>query len=258
METVVEISELVRTLPRRESPPQPVAAPAEVVYDHSFSHAGLLRTLALTAGVLFGLHLLTVVAYLLHWPAAFTMADKFYFDRESNFPSIFSFLLLLTAAALLGVIASHKRRHADPFKFQWRLLAWIFLGLALDEAVSIHELLIDPLRFAFHLSGWLRFSWVLVGVPVVGGLGLAYLRFLQALPTPARVRFMVAGAVYVTGVIGLEMISGCFFVNIEDRSPTYLLLMTLEETAEIVGVLLFIRALLLYLRPQVHRLRLAR
>lgn len=119
-----------------------------------------------------------------------------------------------------------------------------------DEALSFHEMLIDPMRTTFGLSGLMRFSWVLVGGTFVAAFGLAYVSFLRHLAPVARRQFVLAGAVYVTGVLGFEMISGPFFEAHEaGRSVApYLALMTIEETLEMTGILLFIRALRNYLQ----------
>lgn len=186
--------------------------------------------------------------------------EKFFFDREANFPSFFSSFILFGAAVLLAVIGQLKRADGDAFWKHWLGLSGIFLFLAVDETVSLHESLIEPLRDTFHLSGYLYFSWVLAGGAFVLLFAAAYARFLGNLSGPMRGRFILAGAVYVGGAVVLEALGSRYFtpgssdLALYYQTPTYLVLMTLEESLEMGGILLFIATLLAYLKAYVHRL----
>ena len=201
-----------------------------------------------------------VAQFVLHYRPSSTLFTKFYFDREANFPSFFSSFILFFAAILLAVIAALKREDRDAFRVQWQMLSIIFFALAVDETVGLHELLIEPLRNTFHLTGYLRFSWVLVGAAFLVVFVVAYTRFLLHLTLRMRLRFLLAGAVYVLGAVVFEAIGGAYFTDgnldpgTDNQTPTYLVIMTLEETCEMVGILLFITTLFAYLRTYAHRL----
>ena len=78
-------------------------------------------------------------------------------DRELNLPTLFSTLLLLASALLLKRISRTPWRD-DPA--DWILLSRIFIFLALDEALQIHEILIFPgLRHQIHPA--LASTWVI-------------------------------------------------------------------------------------------------
>lgn len=184
---------------------------------------------------------------------------KFYFDREGNLPSYFSAIILLFASTILVFIAILKRRDKDSFSSQWAFLAILFLALSVDEAVSFHEILIEPLRKAYQLSGVLRFPWVIVGGAFVGIFCIAYLRFLLSLSRLMQRLFLLSGAIYIGGVLGCEMLSGYLFIgydNFSENSLPYMLAMTLEETLEMSGILLFIHTLLRYVKAYSPQLTL--
>jgi hypothetical protein len=135
-------------------------------------------------------------------------------------------------------------------------LAVIFLGLSADEVAVIHEITIAPLRTALGLGGLLWHAWVVLGAALVVLVGLIYLPFLARLPRATAVRIVMAGLVFVSGGIGLEMIGGAMIEAHGRTNLPYVLVMTCEEAAEMAGLILFIRALLLYVRDHVGTITL--
>jgi len=166
-------------------------------------------------------------------------------NREANVPTLFSTLLLLAAGFLLWVIARGKKEQSGDYYWHWKLLSIVFFYLAVDEAVGIHELLIVPLRTLLNAGGVLYFTWVIPGLAVVLGLGLYYLKFIMHLAVVDRFRFVVAGAMYVGGAVGVEMIGGHYYwMTNRAKDLNYTLITTLEESLEMAGLTLFIFALL--------------
>jgi len=84
---------------------------------------------------------------------------------EANIISWFSSLLLLIAGALLLLIARVETHSADTYARHWKILAWVFFFLSMDETASLHEELIVPLRNAIGTSGIFYFAWVIVAIP---------------------------------------------------------------------------------------------
>lgn len=161
---------------------------------------------------------------------------------EANITSWFSSLLLLIAGALLLLIARVKTHAADAFSRHWNILAWVFFFLSMDEIASLHEKLIVPLRDAMGASGIFYFAWVIVAIPLVLLFVLLYSRFLLNLPRRTAVQFVVAGAIFVIGALGFEMLGGLFHgVTIIYRGLT-----AVEETLENIGAGIFIITLLKY------------
>jgi hypothetical protein len=164
-------------------------------------------------------------------------------------PTFFSTLLLLIASLILAVIAGLKRVDCDPFSRHWLVLTLVLLAMATDEAAGFHELLIDPMRHAWNLSGALRFGWVIAGAAFTATYAVLSLRFIASLPAATRSMLVISGAVYVTGALGFEMVDGALYV--EEGVPgrnmlPYMLAMTAEETLEMLGIILFVRTLLAY------------
>ncbi len=66
-------------------------------------------------------------------------------DTELSIPSIYAFILLFIAAALLVLIAAYKKQAQARYATQWYVLAAGFTFMAFDEGASIHELLMAPM-----------------------------------------------------------------------------------------------------------------
>ena len=201
---------------------------------------------AITAGFLVAHSIVQVGIYGFgaekHW------LDSLNMDRELNLPTLFSSALLLLAALLMRRLGKSSPHIAAQ---DWRLLSKIFIFLALDEGLQIHEILIIPgLRHQVHPA--LASTWV---VPYTG-LALILLwrfrRFLGSIPPATTSRLLRAGAVYISGAIGMEMI-GSFAVRsslIRLHSPWYGAITGLEETLELLGIILLIDALIRALLEQ--------
>jgi hypothetical protein len=174
-------------------------------------------------------------------------------DGEANIPSWFSSSLLLVAALLLGLIAAAER-DMQSRAIQWLVLGLIFLFLSLDETAQLHELSIVPIRDRIGANGFLYYAWILPAGVCVSLFVLAYLRFLSQLPVRTRRLLLSAGAVYVGGALGVESISGWEAAIHGEYTLAYHLIVTLEELCEMMGVVLFIYALLDYLGTRCTRL----
>ncbi|MEJ7930088.1 hypothetical protein WG922_08890 [Ramlibacter sp. AN1015] len=229
------------------------AATADVVLRTS----RVISVLMACVAVLLVLHLVVVWSFLGEW--RFPAREKFYLDAENNLPTVFSMLILLTAAGLFAWIAAIKHQQRAPLRLHWLGLAVIFFMLTVDESASLHELLIRPLRDGFQLTGWLRFPWVLAGGLFVLCFAIAYLRFLAHLPSATRWTFIAAGVLYVGGALGMEMVGGQVFMEEGEPGRTlvpYMVAMTLEELFEMTGIVLLIYGLLRYLRQSGVALRI--
>jgi len=175
-------------------------------------------------------------------------------DVEWNLPSFFSVLMLLFAAMLLAVVTVLERKRASEHVLHWAVLTCGFLFMAADELVSLHEKLIFPLRRLLGGDdlGIFFFAWVIPGIVLVAGLGVFFLRFLFRLPVQTKRAFLVAGFLYIGGVIGIELIAGRHAEANGFRNLTYSVWTMIEESLEMAGIVVFIDALLVYLAVQ-HR-----
>jgi hypothetical protein len=165
---------------------------------------------------------------------------------EQNIPTWYTSSLLLACSMLLAVIAVGARNSKAPHVPHWWLLAAGFLYISLDETVSLHEAASGWMR----LGGVLYFSWVIPAGILVVLLGISYLRFLAHLPKKTRLQFIVAGAIYVTGAVVMELPLGYWTEQHGSQSFGYAAIDLVEESMEILGVTLFLLSLMDYLHAQ--------
>ena len=177
-----------------------------------------------------------------HW------LDSLNMDRELNLPTLFSSSLLLISALLMQRLGHNSNPDAGD---DWRLLSKIFIFLALDEALQIHEILIIPgLRHQVHPA--LASTWVVPYAALALIMLWKFRSFLGSIPRATATGLLRSGAVYVGGAIGMEMI-GSFAVRsslIRLHSPWYGAITGLEEALELVGIILLIDALMRALLAQ--------
>ncbi|MEG4144707.1 hypothetical protein [Microcoleus sp. Pol12B5] len=172
----------------------------------------------------------------------------FNLDQEINYPSWYSSFTLLFCAILLGIIASAKKKEGDRYFGHWKALGFMFVFFSLDEILSLHEILIiNDLRKALNLGGIFYFIWVIPGAIFVAITALGYLKFLLHLPRKIRDFFLLAGGIYVGGALGMEMATGYYADAVTQRNLIYGLMVCVEEILEMVGVIVFIYALLSYI-----------
>jgi len=190
-----------------------------------------------------------------HYRGLVEIAKRFDLDHEINVPTWFSSTALSGCAGLLAMICLANKRVGCRYVLHWGLLAVAFLYLSIDETANLHEILIVPLRRRLGAGGLLYFTWVIPGAACVGLFALAYLKFLFHLDKRTRYLFMLSGAVYVGGALGVEMLGGALADWYGLLSLRYLAAMAVEEVLEMVGVALFLYALLGYLRDHVGCLK---
>ena len=172
----------------------------------------------------------------------------FFIDGEGNVPAIFSTLLFLINAALFLMVWKAAGLAGDSQKV-WLLLACEFVFLALDESISIHERLIDPLIQALGATGIFYYAWIIpYGIGVVL-LAIIAIPVFWRMQKTIRFWFGLSAATYLFSAIGLEMISGKYLVMMNEKKDiVWILMITLEESLEMVGLIILVYALLLLLR----------
>jgi len=178
------------------------------------------------------------------------LLNRFDLGHEPSIPAFYSSFALLLAAVLLAVIAIGERRRNVADWTYWAVLALLFAGMSLDEMVMFHEMFVNSLRDSFQLRGILYFSWVIPGLITVAVVGICYLKFLLRLDAITRRLFILAASLFVGGAIGMEMIAGIVVERHGVASIGHLVVQTIEETCEMVGVVVFIYALLSYVEKQ--------
>lgn len=161
-------------------------------------------------------------------------------NREWSLPSLFSGAQLLLAAALLGRTASVERGRARPWA-AWAGLCAAFVFLSADETFAIHEMLNAPLRASLHTAGGaLHHAWVVPYLVLTAALGALYIPFLRRLPARDRNLFVLAGAIFVGGAVGCELVGGWLQAGSTVKTIPVVVEILVEETMEMGGIALFV------------------
>lgn len=174
-----------------------------------------------------------------HFQDPHDLVELFSLSYETNLPTWFASSLLFSCGLLLTLIALAKRRVADPYTRHWWGLVLAFLYISLDEFVQLHE----QANHWFDFGGVLYYGWVMPAAVVVAILGFCYLGFLRHLPRRSRQQFVVAGALYVGGALGVELGLGYWADVAGESNLVYGLIDLVEESMEMCGVSLFFYAL---------------
>ncbi len=181
----------------------------------------------------------------------------FNLDRELNFPTWYSAFMIGFCAILLKIIAVGKKQQSDRYTKDWQLLSVIFCLLAIDEVVSIHEILIIPeVSEALNLPWFLHSMWVIPGIFFVAWFIKRYRKFVDHLPTKSKQHFISAACTYIGGALIMEMIGSHFAESLGQQHIIYALIATVEEVLEMTGIIMFIYGLLYYLSKWAHQLDL--
>lgn len=167
----------------------------------------------------------------------------FSLGAENNLPTCFSTLALFLCSALLAAIATGEARRSGYRPFYWYALSGMFLFLSMDEMMSIHERLTDPLNSLISESEVFHYAWVLPYGVLVVIVASVFVRFLLYLPRRTALFFIISGALYVAGALGFEKLSGYHSSGFGNLNITYVALQTIEEVLEISGTILFLYAL---------------
>lgn len=214
-----------------------------------------MKVVRVLNGVVIGLLLANAWSYVA-LSASSAWAMSLDVNNEKNFATGFSVLLLLSCAWLLWRV-SRRLMKGDRFINHWRSLSLIFIGMACDEWFLVHERLNELLDNHFYTTGLFYYDWVIPGSLFVLGVVLIYLRFLQALPSKTRNHFLIAGGLYVSGALGMEMVSGYYIYHHGLGNRDVLsVLRGLEESMEMFGLIAFVYGLLVYLQSldrQAHK-----
>lgn len=236
--------EVLRRVPAALSVPEPAEVQAL-----SVAPTQVMRLLLCITGVLVGIHILTQLAIVAfssfvgrNW-----LVSMFDLGGEANLPATFSGALLLLSSLLLGMIALQKRRTGAPFTLLWTLLSAVFLFLSLDELASIHDNISSPMAQVYKTDGALMYGWVIPYGLAVGALLLVSVRFLLHLPPRTRNLFLLSGVLYVGAALGIELTQAYTNSLALETGPLAFMSVTLEEAMEMLGVVVFIYALLSYI-----------
>lgn len=144
-------------------------------------------------------------------------------DEENNLPTWWSGFLLLNVAFFVFVAAGAQ---LDGNRLYWFAIAAGFLLLAIDEVAGMHE----------SLNSAIEPSWAIFGGVLVAVVALAFVPFLLSLERHLALMFIVAGVIFVSGAIVVELLSE----ELDSDSIAYVFAVALEEGLEMLGALMFL------------------
>lgn len=205
--------------------------------------SNILKVLSLVIGLTIFLGIVTIPIHDSNFGVKFDM------DNENSIPAYISSLNLLLSAVILAFITVVKKKSREEYWRHWGILSFIFMLLSVDEMTAIHEDLAMGLgkMAGMREIGFGQFVWGVIGGILVLAFSAFYLRFLFSLTFKTRLRLIVAAAVFVGGALGVEVLSGYVLRSFGDVNLVYKGVVIVEESLEMLGILLFIRALLLYI-----------
>jgi hypothetical protein len=172
---------------------------------------------------------------------------KFNLNDEQNIPTYFSTILLFISGVLLACIAITCKKEENVDILYWKSLSIIFLLLSIDELASIHERVADIMEKFISASGFFYFAWVLPAIIFILLLSFCYIKFFLRLDKRTKVFFLLSGSIFIAGALGLEIYAGYILENISEMDFRCEMIAILEEACEMIGVTIFIYALLDYL-----------
>ncbi|MBC7811064.1 MAG: hypothetical protein H7175_07960, partial [Burkholderiales bacterium] len=182
----------------------------------------------------------------------FLFSYLFDVDKEANFPTWYSSAALLLCAGLLALVASA----AKTSRLHWWAMSGVFVLLSIDETVSLHERTMAPIYNILKVRGvidsaigeFLTYPWIILGAVFVLLFVIAYGRFLLRLPARTRWLFILGGALFVVGAMGMELVDSYFAQRYGHDNTFSHLSGILEESLEMFGVIIFAYGVLDYLR----------
>lgn len=188
--------------------------------------------------------------------SVYGLIDLFDLDHEQNLTTYFSTINLLTASALLFIIANYKKVNNQIFTKNWYALSGIFLYLSVDEGAKLHELLMRPTEYVLGCRNVFFFAWLVPGIIAMIIFALLFIKFFLHLPKKYKILFFSSAAIFVGGAMGMEMIDGHYASIYGGENVVYELLTSVEEGMEVAGIILFIYTLLSYIKEHIKDIKL--
>lgn len=193
-------------------------------------------------------HIVVHVMSLLFNIRSSPMAGLFLFFNmggESNLPTYISALYLLLSGFLCLLISKNELNFKKRLNWHWIGLAVGLLLMSVDEAAMIHEGIVGTFlkEYMGRGEGIMYYLWYRAYIPLVLVLIWLYLPFLKRLPLRYSSRFILSGLVYLGGSLGFEILEAYLAYHGNSKGLNVLV----EETFEMMGIVVLIHTLLLYL-----------
>lgn len=184
-----------------------------------------------------------------HLESAMGFIPLFNLDAEGTAPAFFSSFNLGFASLLLLLIAQDRKYHGDAYWRHWYGLAAGFLFMCIDESISLHEKIVHLVESTLVSQSYvINYGIAAFGLLVSLGLFITYFKFLLHLPWRSKRNFVLSGIVFISGAFVTEAIGGYIYHHATQATMGYYYATAVvEESLEMIGVVLFIKSLFLYI-----------
>ena len=176
-------------------------------------------------------------------------------NTEGNIPSWYTSFAILACAVLLAVIARARKTEGDPYAIYWTILALIFLYISVDEGAGVHDTLDFSLPSIGFVNSAPRYIRMLPVAILLIIFAVVYLKFLFYLPARTRLLIIVAGTIYVSGGFGMGFVMERYGTRHGWDNMSLEMLAAIEEFLEMIGIVIFIYALMSYMSGHVRDIR---
>lgn len=210
------------------------------IFKTAVSLDGLFIKLWILVGSLLGIHVLLNVLHYEVGEVRWLIRQIFDVDEEDSFPTWYSASALLITSVCLAIKASDSRQKKHAHTWHWYGLSVGFLLLSVDEIAGMHE----------TLNSVIEISWAIPGGILALFIAGIYLAFLFQIDRRTAVQFVIGGALFVGGAVGVELLTEPYLENDQLNTLAYNLWTAVEEGMEMAGVLIFLRALLISMRGE--------
>ena len=215
----------------------------------SLNHQKLVVYLASIAAFLVFIHCVALAIYFyIDDPDVFGFVRLIDLDYEGNIPTLFSSLLFLINGGLLWLVYTGVKHSQQLYPRYWLGLAVIFIFLGFDEGSRMHEQVGDFLENFVQADGYLYFPWVIAYCTAFMLAVILYFRFYLSLDRALQIRLFLCAAVFLSGAVGVEILSAQQADTLGTSSLSYSILYTIEESLEMAGLILLVDTLLRKLR----------
>jgi hypothetical protein len=215
--------------------------------------------LAIVAGTLTIVGVVTNIAY-----AALERApDRFQrfvdVNGEGNLPTWYSVVLMAMSAVAVWLLGQQRRRAHLRDAGAWTALAFVIALMSLDEMVSLHEAAGEVLGTRVDVPVLGKYAWIIPGS--VAGIIAAkvLLRAVGSLTPIARRRLVGAASLFIGAALGIEVLEAILLNDDHNYLGDGMHVLTgAQECFEMLGVVLFLYALLGEIRRGNHAASLTR
>lgn len=170
-----------------------------------------------------------------------TIIELFDSDQKLNFPTALKLALMAGAALLFCLVALGASARRD--RVRWFGLGALFGLVTLDELTYMHQRISDAFHEWFGSSGILRFSWIVIYVPVLAVIAIAYFPWWRALPRQLRNGLLWAAILFAGGSAGVELAKGALYEE-HDWGLKFGLVAAFSDSLEFIGLALLVAMLL--------------